>query len=56
MKTFSLNSPNFQDNIFPIYPTYIENKFVVLKYNFSGPNGIYLLEFSNNNNIKYVQT
>ena len=34
-----------------IYPTITENKFIIWNYSFSGPNRIYLFEFSNNDNI-----
>ena len=45
--------PNLQ--IFPAHRTlYIpvtENKFIIWNYSFSGQTGIYLFEFSNNENI-----
>ena len=34
-----------------IYPTVTENKFIIWNYSFSGPTDIYLLQFSNNENI-----
>ena len=34
-----------------LYISVTENKFIIWNYSFSGPTGIYLFEFSNNENI-----